>query len=210
VSEQERGNQLTVTSRALAPRDGRDLLLPRRRPNWAARIYGLVVLGLAGALGIVYYVKTRQIERLEQEAAAASALYQQKQRELTLAGQAALKAQGGELLTLSALPLSWAVRTELLARDFREVGNYFRQFVLEPKVRRVVLVTPDGKVRISSDQKLEGKDAAAVLPGVPLDVEAPQVMKLQGEVLVLVPVMGLNSRLGLVVVSYAPEVFGAS
>ena len=210
MSEQERGNQLSVTSRALARRDTRDLLTPRKRVNWAVRIYGLVLLTLGGALGIVYYTKTRQIERLEQEAAAASALFEDKQRELTLAGRAALQAQGGELLTLSALPLSWAVRTELLARDYREVGNYFRQFVLEPKVRRVVLVTPDGKVRISSDQKLEGKIASEVLPGVPLDVDTPQVKRLEREVLVLVPVMGLNSRLGLVVVSYAPEVFGAS
>jgi hypothetical protein len=180
-------------------------------------VIGLLVIGLVIALTVgqtrVGGAERRaaaERERSSREAAAeieaARREAERARQELDASSRKALEAQAGALLRLSALPLAWAVRVQLLKKDYREVGVYFGMLVKEPHVRRALLLLGDGVVRISSDQSLEGKRAADLFPGLTLEPDAPRVESREGEVLVIVPVMGLTSRLGTVIVGYAPEV----
>lgn len=164
---------------------------------------------MAIALLVSKRVTVRRIEEaFARERGALLARAAREHTSLLQAGAQALRVQGHELLRLSALPLSWAVRTELLQKDLSEVGVYFRQIVREPRVRRAALVGSDGVVQVASNQKLEGKSAAEVFPGVPMSAPEPQMLEPSpDEVVMTVPVMGLTERLGTLVVGYEPRTF---
>lgn len=113
----------------------------------------------------------------------------------------------GELLRLAAVPLAWAVRTEVMGDNLGQVEAYFDRFVKEPHVRRLILADAGGRIVVSTDTSLEGKEAGLALPDTPLDandvrVETPQ----EGFYRLVVPVMGFDSRLGTLVVEYAPAI----
>jgi hypothetical protein len=91
-----------------------------------------------------------------------------------------------------------------MQRDYPTIASYFQELVREPGVRRAVLALEDGRVKLASDQKLEGRRAGEVFGGISLDGDAPRVEGAGGEILVIVPVMGLTSRLGTVIVGYDP------
>jgi hypothetical protein len=124
---------------------------------------------------------------------------------LVVAAKAAASAQAAGFLRMSALPLSWAVRRELQEKDFREIAMYFQQLVGLAGVRRVALVLPDGRIKVASDQKIEGRPAPEVFPDAALENDAPAVRPAGASGLeAVVPIMGLNSRLATLVVDYEP------
>jgi hypothetical protein len=179
----------------------------RRRPG--GRIYQAAIAILATVLLASSIYLTRRAARntatsaAERERMTAEAV--RAKDVLIKAHHDALLSQARELLLVSSLPLAWAVRAELLQKDYREVGVYFRQLVQQSTVSRAVLVLPDGRVKVASDQKLEGKLASEALPGLKLDRDEPHVERRDREVVVVVPVMGLTSRLGVIVVGYPLE-----
>ncbi len=107
------------------------------------------------------------------------------------------------MLRLSAVPLGWAVRAQMLAGNRGEVESYLRRFVQEPGVSRVVFVNPEGTIEMTTDPKLERQAASSAFPG--LDISANQVTVKGGamEAVVSVPIMGYDNRLGTLIVSYA-------
>lgn len=118
----------------------------------------------------------------------------------------ALAGQTAELLRLAALPLSWAVRTELIEDNIDQVDDYFRRFVKERHVTRVLLVDPEGMIRLSSDKKFEGRRADEILPRSLVRAEELVVTPdLDGDIVVSAPVVGYGSRLGTLVVAYSHE-----
>lgn len=181
------------------------------------RVYLVVIAVLGFALaGSLMYARVK-IRRVERQAAAevdrvtketAAELERRAQEaartreQLIASNQKALEAQGGALLRLSALPLSWAIRIQLLKKNYGEVTTYFGQLVREPGVRRALLVMPDGTVKVASDQKLEGAELAELFPSLSLEADAPRVETVADEVLVIVPVMALTHRLGTVIIAH--------
>lgn len=100
--------------------------------------------------------------------------------------------------------LAWAVRGELIRNNLDQVDQYFAELVRMPRVQRVVLAGQDGKVLVATDRKFLGQPVTHLHPAEVLT--APQVdaqVTPQGYRLVI-PVMGLNARLGTVVVEYGP------
>lgn len=73
------------------------------------------------------------------------------------------------------------------------------------QVQRVALVLTDGTVRLASDKKIEGKPAASVFPGATLAADTPTIQAVADRGLrAVIPIMGLNARLGTLIVDYAP------
>jgi len=111
--------------------------------------------------------------------------------------------QTSSLLRLSALPLAWAIRSALLKDDFATADAYVQRMVQERHVMGVALVTADGKVRLAGSRKLEGHPAAEAFPGVVLNEAEPVVVTSDNALRAVVPIMGIDRRLGTLIFSYA-------
>jgi len=98
--------------------------------------------------------------------------------------------------------LAWAVRGEMIRNNLDQVDQFFTEIVKLPGTERALLAGADGKIKVSTDRRHLGVDASTVVP--PEVLALPQVTvrrEADGAQLLVVPVMGLNERLGTVVVT---------
>ncbi|MDT8364528.1 MAG: hypothetical protein RQ714_07780 [Nitrosomonas sp.] len=101
--------------------------------------------------------------------------------------------------------LAWAVRSELLRNNLDQIDQYLNELVKTKDTERVVLISEEGKLLVSTDKRLEDKAAASVYPKEVLNQrKVTMTSDDKGRKMLVVPVMGLNSRLGTVVISYNP------
>lgn len=109
-------------------------------------------------------------------------------------------------LRLAALPMVWAVRSEMMRGNMEQVGEYLNQFVKEPNMKELAVAAPDGRIVAATDKRREGAAAADAFPADVLKAEAiTATSREDGSILVAAPIMGLNARLGtLVMVSSFP------
>ncbi len=172
-------------------------------PKLHAVIIGALALALVG-LAIAHLVA---IDRVRDAAA-------QEHAALVESTTQTLNNETSALLRMSALPLAWALRSALLKDDFASADAYVQRMTQEKHVKAVALVTADGKVRLAGNRKLEGHPAAEAFPGVDLNGSAPAVSPVDHNLRVVVPVMGIDRRLGTLIFSYAaapsPEPSGST
>lgn len=120
-----------------------------------------------------------------------------------------LRTRAGEASEASlrefGMALAWAVRGEMIRNNLDQVDQFFTEIVKLPGTERALLAGADGKVKVSTDRRHLGVEAstlvspeALVLPQVTVRSEADST------VLLVVPVMGLNDRLGTVFVTRRP------
>jgi hypothetical protein len=130
--------------------------------------------------------------------------YEAERSEIAEQTRAALVDQTREMLRLSAVPLGWSVRTEMIKENYHQIDDYMQRFVKEPHVSRVVLVNYEGSIQIATDKKLEGQRADSVFPSAILEVGKVTVHD-EGteEVLVAVPILSYDARLGTLVLAYS-------
>lgn len=101
-------------------------------------------------------------------------------------------------MKLSTRLLSWAVRGELIRNNIEQVDLFFNSFIKENNIKRLDLIDPNtGKIIKSTDKKIEGdfiSDRNIIYQadkGVVLDTAKAQIIS---------PVMGLDSKIGVLVV----------
>jgi hypothetical protein len=182
---------------------------PGRRISFKTAALGLLLIVLTFAAAGLYIAAEVRLQKVEARAAAAVAAVEQRaaadREKLQAHAKSAAVAQAAELLKLSALPLSWAVRHELQEKNYREIGIYFQQLVGLSGVRRIVLLSRDGEIKVATDKKLEGRPASDAFSGATLEADSPAVQPLGTNGLeAIVPIMGLNARLGTLVIDYEP------
>tara|TARA_R110002073_G_scaffold189936_7_gene348794 strand:+ start:5227 stop:5874 length:648 start_codon:yes stop_codon:yes gene_type:complete len=100
--------------------------------------------------------------------------------------------------------LAWAVRGELIRKNLEQVSQYLNEIVKMKDTERVVLIGIDGQLLVSTDKRLEdaeGEDlySEEILNQPDISVKS----NVDGKKLLIVPVMGLNTRLATIVVSYS-------
>lgn len=160
-----------------------------------------VVAALIVAIGVVYVWKEVSVGQVRAELAAdRDSLHQRALR--------ALEGRTAELLRLSAVPLGWAVRSDVQRRDLGAVGGFLDEFVQEPGVRGAVLAGPGDSILAATDSNLEGQPFSAHFPGELLRLSQPGVSGPEGPAglyRVAVPILGPTRSLGVLVVEYAPE-----
>lgn len=111
-----------------------------------------------------------------------------------------------ELVRLSAIPLSWAVRSEMVKGNHENIDQYFKQLVRANRFRSITLSASDGKIIVATDKSLEGKMVANVYsPTVRDQFETTVKVLPNGEIMAVVPVLGVAGKLGVMVLVYAPE-----
>lgn len=120
--------------------------------------------------------------------------------------QLALEKKTQELLRLSGIPFSWAVRREMIAENFDQINEYLNLLVKEPHIKLIVVAKADGVIAAATDKKLEGTMLSARFPEELLRLDALTIDAGEnGEMRVAAPIMGFNSRLGLMILIYASE-----
>ena len=103
-------------------------------------------------------------------------------------------------LMLSSKVFSWAIRSELTRENKEQVNQFFLSFIKEPGVSKVEFVNAlDGRVMLSTNKKDEG----LVFPNQVALATTETINYRNDSVLSIVsPVMGLNNKLGVLVIEY--------
>ncbi len=107
------------------------------------------------------------------------------------------------LLRLTAIPLSWVVRMEMPKGNYDNIDQYFKQIIKEDRFKVILLAGTDGKILVSTDRRMEGADLSQYYPETLLGLYETTVSELNSEEMVVAaPVIGLTSKLGVLVMVY--------
>jgi hypothetical protein len=113
--------------------------------------------------------------------------------------------QGEVYLRLVAVPLVWTVRSEMLRGNYDQINQYLAQFVREPNMKEVLVARIDGKIIAATNKQREGAPLADLFPPEVQQVETITVKtEPDGTMQVTAPVMGLNEKLGILILIAAP------
>lgn len=102
-------------------------------------------------------------------------------------------------LVLTSKVFSWAIRSELTRENKEQVNQFFLSFIQEPGITNVKLVDANtSKVLLSTDKKDEGSlfTNPAMLTDKPIYQTKDSILQ------VICPVMGLNNKIGALVIEY--------
>jgi len=103
-------------------------------------------------------------------------------------------------LMLSSKVFSWAIRSELTRENKEQVNQFFLNFIKEPGVSKVEFVNAlDGRVMLSTNKKDEGlvfPNQVALATNETINYRNDSVLS------IVSPVMGLNNKLGVLVIEY--------
>ena len=160
-----------------------------------------VIGALALLIFIMFFWKGCAVRSVEKqvEDERAELASQQEQLEQRLREETAQRIE--ETLRLMAVPLGWAVRTEAIGDDYEQIEDYANHLLKQPRVQRVVLVNPQGNVRMSTDRKLQGQPAAETFGDLATQQEITIRKDDSGDYQLMVPILGYNERLGSLIVA---------
>ncbi len=103
---------------------------------------------------------------------------------------------------------SWAVRSEMLRNNMDQVNIYMTEMVKKADLKDISLIKTDGIVTLSTNKKYEGNiypgPVANQLGGIN---EVTSQNDANGNIMCICPVMGLDNRLGTLVLTYTPNMF---
>ncbi len=179
-------------------------LAKNRSPTWLALL--LLIL-----LALTFVWKQLAVgaaeNRLEEERQTLTQQFEADKAAVLSQARQALAQNSEQAHRLLGQSLSWAVRGELIRNNLDQIDQYFQELVKTERIRLIVLVGGDGNILLSTDKKLQGSALAEVLPGNLLDATqvAIQPAPEANEKFLVIPVMGLNTRLGTAILRYAPE-----
>jgi len=171
-----------------------------RLPLWVGLLLLILLLGVFAWQSLAL---NRAEARLADEQAVMTEKFEGDRARLVSQVRQRAAAQVDESRRQFALALAWAVRGELIRNNLDQVDQYFAELVKLPGHNRVLFVAPDGKVLVATDRKHLGADAASVVPAEVLgQAEITLSDEADGTKRLSIPVMGLNTRLGTVLLDY--------
>jgi hypothetical protein len=106
------------------------------------------------------------------------------------------------MLGLAAVPLGLSARDEAMSRNYGLMQERFERMLREPGVERVLYATAGDSIAVSTDRSLIGKPLSSALPEKYSRPVATNVVFEGGAYQAIVPITGLNERLGVVVLTY--------
>ncbi len=171
-----------------------------RLPLWA----GLLLLILLLAVFAWQRVALNRAEaRLADERSAMTRKFEADRASLVSQVRERATAQADTSRRHFALALAWAVRGELIRNNLDQVDQYFAELVKLPGHSLVLFAAPDGKVLVSTDRKHLGANAVSLAPAEALNqAQIALHAEADGTKLLSIPVMGLNTRMGTVLLRY--------
>ncbi len=107
-------------------------------------------------------------------------------------------------IQLFTLPLAWSVRKELMRANYDQIDDYFNELIQRKEFGVIMLLDPSGTIIVSTDRKLQGSSFLLRYPQMKLGATVQVSYALpEGKSMFLVPVMGLNARLGTIAFIYS-------
>lgn len=131
-------------------------------------------------------------------------LGEQRAKELIVLAESRSVVQQRQDIQLFALPLAWSVRKELMRANYDQIDDYFNELIQRKGFGVIMLLDPSGTIKVSTDRKLQGSSFLLRYPRMTLQapVQVSYALPEGGKSMFLVPVMGLNSRLGTIAFIY--------
>lgn len=162
----------------------------------------VAVIGIA-IIGWLYVSKGIAVRQAQdavteaQESVAAQRVEWDKQAE---ARQAAMAKQS---LSQFGVPLAWAIRREMMGGNLDQVDQYVTDLVKLDGFEGVTVAKADGSIVVASDRRHLGAAFGSLYAERYLTAEQISAEETApGQWLLVVPVMGLNARLGTVAIDY--------
>ena len=111
-----------------------------------------------------------------------------------------------EHLKLFAKPFVWAIRTEMMQGNMKQVNLYLNEMVKQKSVQSIIIANNNGIIVASTNKKFEGKPFTSVGKPNSLVDNSPTVERASNSVIILnSPIMGFNNRIGTVMINFKPE-----
>jgi hypothetical protein len=179
-----------------------------RLPLWLVLLVAVLLLAL---LGWQRVAMNRAEAGLAAERQAMSRQFEADRSALLSDLRARVEANTDETKRQFGMALAWAVRGEMIRNNLDQVDQFFGEIVKLPHTERVLLADASGTVRVSTDRRHLGAALTTLVPVEATLADKVEVrVQAEGPKLLVIPVMGLNSRLGTVVVSYRqPDVLAS-
>lgn len=147
----------------------------------------------------VYIWKSFEISALKKK-------MEEQRINLTKKSQNILDSKSKELLHLTALALSWAIQKDMVAENYGSINNYLIELVKKPGMKAIFLSKQDGKIIVSTDKSLEGKEISSIIPMELTTTDSIRVDEdMEGNIRVIAPIFELNQKIGLLVLLYSKE-----
>ncbi len=167
--------------------------------NSSSKKYWVVIIVLLVAMGGMFLWKTIANKKLRQEQTA----QQQQWAEVT---RQTITENARQFLRLAAIPLVWAIRSEMLKENYEQINEFLIEFVKEAHIQQILVAKTDGKVVVATDKKKEGAPFASLFPGAFLEKNQTTVADdANGNIIVVSPIMAFNRKLGIFLMVYEPE-----
>jgi hypothetical protein len=163
----------------------------------------LYIIGALGALVVVMlFWKVFAVQGVEKKMRA-------QQADVVEKSQKIISEQTSHFLRMTTVPLVWAVRKEMLQDNYGQINEYATSFVRERNIQQILLVKADGVIAVATDKKVEGSPASSLYPAQTFEKNDIDIVEdKDGNLQVAAPVMGLNARIGTLVLIYKPEKVG--
>lgn len=188
------------SSGTLPPRQS--LLQRTKLPLWVSLL--LLVL-LAAAVAWAFYAAGASERRLAAQQQELTQKLEVERTTMRREAEESLVRQTRELETLFGAALAWSVRSALLRNNLDEIDQYFGDLVKNPRIPLVLLADAEGKVLRATDRKyldtaFEANFPAELLTGTDVAVHLDEGRRKR----IVLPIQGLTSRLGTVLLVYSP------
>ncbi len=155
----------------------------------------ILILAIVG----VYIWKSFEIRGLEKR-------IEEQRASLTKKSQNILDSRSKDFLYLVTLALSWAVQKEMVAENYGLIDNYLNEIVKKFNMKQISLSKQDGKIVVSTDKSLEGKDLSLIIPVELMNTDSIHVDEdINENIRVIAPIFNLNQKIGLLVLLYSKE-----
>ena len=163
------------------------------------KVFTVVIVALI-LFAALWIIKDFQIRKVRREALA-------ERQSLVGEAQAEVRKSEEQQLRLFAKPYVWSLRNELLRGNINQVDLYANEMISEKNFQRIVVADNSGKVVSSTDQKLVGNPYNN-MGGVDMLAGDSTIVNRVNDSLLLMssPIMGFNSRLGTLIVSYRSRI----
>ena len=159
------------------------------RPFWIA-------IGVLALLLIAMYAwKVASVNRIEDRLAEQEQAWEQGARH-------AVQENTRAMLGLAAVPLGLSAREEAMSRNYGLMQERFERMLREPGVERVLYATAGDSIAVSTDRSLIGKPLSSAIPAQYSRPVGTNVVLEDGAYQAVVPITGLNERLGVVVLTF--------
>lgn len=125
---------------------------------------------------------------------------------LTERAQFIMDNKTNDLLNLMTVPFVWAVRREMIRENYDQINEYLTQFVKNREIKKILVVDTNSIIVAATDKKQEGKPFSTYYQQEYLERTDINIANdSEGNIQIVAPIMGLNQRIGTLLITYMPE-----